>query len=403
MDAKTMGNNIALLRKAAGMTQSDLAQRLDISSKAVSKWENGQGYPDITTLPVLASVFGVSIDYLMLGEKRGITVAGNILVDIVKNIDLYPKPGMLVKLNEISRAVGGCAPNVAIDLAKIDRSIPISVIGKAGTDENGRFLISEMQKNGIDVEGVSFSETTPTSFTDVMSMPGGERTFFHKTGANGEFSIGDIDVKSLKCDIFHIGYIHLLDEFDKADSEYGTVMARLLNMVQAQGIKTSIDVVSSSGADYAAKVIPALKYSNYAIMNEVESCSVFGLEPYDENEKILKDNIRTAMVKMAECGVKDKVIIHSKPVSFIYDVRTESFTEVNSLKIPKEEIKGSVGAGDAFCAGCLYGLYNNMSDRQILEFSSAAAACNLFGADSVSGMRSRNGIFEVMEKYERLK
>ncbi len=402
MDAKTIGNSIAKLRKAAGMTQSELAAKLDVSSKAVSKWENGQGYPDITTLPALATVFGVTIDYIMLGEKRGITIAGNILVDTVKNIDIYPKQGMLVKINDISRAVGGCAPNVAIDLAKIDRSVPISVIGKAGTDENGRYLISEMQKNGIDVDGVTLSESTPTSFTDVMSMPGGERTFFHKKGANAEFGIDDIDVKSLNCNIFHIGYIHLLDEFDKEDKEYGTVMARLLCKIQKEGIKTSIDVVSDSGADYAAKVIPALKYSDYAIMNEVESCAVFGLEPYDENEVILKENIRTAMVKMAECGVKEKVIIHSKKVSFAYDVKTETFTEVNSLKIPKEEIKGSVGAGDAFCAGCLYGLYNNYNDKQLLEFSSAAAACNLFAANSVDGMKSKNEIVLMNEEYERM-
>jgi len=402
MDAKTMGNIIAKLRKGAGMTQSDLALKLDVSSKAVSKWENGQGYPDITTLPSLASVFGVTIDYLMLGEKRGVTVAGNLLVDIVKNIEYYPKQGMLVRMGDISRGVGGCATNVSINLARIDRSIPISVIGKVGTDENGRYILSELQKHGIDVEGVSFSETMPTSFTDVMSMPEGERTFFHKKGANVELSIDDIDVKNLNCDIFHIGYIHLLDEFDKPDEEYGTVMARLLCSVQREGIKTSIDVVSDSGADYAAKVIPSLKYSNYAIMNEVECCSIFNLEPYDENNRIITENIRTAMVKMAQCGVKDKVIIHSKKVSFVYDVRSESFTVVNSLKIPVNEIKGSVGAGDAFCAGCLHGLYNNYNDKQLLEFASAAAACNLFAPDSVSGMRTKGEIGLVSEKYPRI-
>lgn len=402
MDAKTMGNIIAKLRKGAGMTQSALALKLDVSSKAVSKWENGQGYPDITTLPSLASVFGVSIDYLMLGEKKGITVAGNVLVDIVKNIDIYPKPGMLVNLNEISYAVGGCAPNVAIDLAKIDRSIPLKVIGKIGKDENGRYILSQLQKNGIDVESVCFSDSTPTSFTDVMSMPSGERTFFHKRGANAEFGYDDIDVNGLNCDIFHIGYIHLLDEFDKPDEEYGTVMARLLCNVQSRGIKTSIDVVSDSAADYGAKVKPSLKYANYAIMNEVESCLTFGLEPYDLKEKLIEENVKTAMIKMAECGVKDKVIVHTKTVSFVYDVRSESFTRATSLKIPKEEIRGSVGAGDAFCAGCLYGLFNSYGDKQLLEFASAAAACNLFSANSVDGMRQRNEIMAMNEKYERL-
>ena len=402
MDTKTVGNTIARLRKENSMTQAELAEKLNISPKTISKWESGQGYPDITAFPNIASVFGVSVDYLMLGVKRGITIAGNILVDIVKNIDVYPKQGMLANVYEISQAVGGCAPNVAIDIARIDRSVPLSVLGKVGMDENGRFILSHLQKNGIDVEGVLFSETTPTSFTDVMSMPSGERTFFHKRGANAEFCVEDVNVKSLSCDIFHIGYIHLLDEFDKEDPEYGTNMARLLSYVQSEGIKTSIDVVSDSGADYGAKVIPALKYSNYAIMNEVEACATFNLESYDEEDNLLEENIKEAMVKMADSGVKDKVIIHTKTVSFVYDVKSEEFTKVYSLKIPKEEIKGSVGAGDAFCAGCLYGLFNDYNDKQILEFASAAAACNLFAANSVDGMRTKNEIVKMQSEYERL-
>jgi sugar/nucleoside kinase (ribokinase family) len=63
---------------------------------------------------------------------------------------------------------------------------------------------------------------------------------------------------------------------------------------------------------------------------------------------------------------------------------------------------GSVGAGDAFCAGCLYGLYNGWPDIQILEFASAAAASNLFAANSVDGMRTRGEILQLPAKYGRL-
>ena len=402
MDAKMIGKTIAALRKKKGLTQLELAKKLSVSDKAVSKWENGQGYPDITILPSLAASFGVSIDYLMLGERRGITIAGNIIADVVKNIDIYPQKGMLAYISDIDLAVGGCVPNTAIDLAKRDRRIPIYAYGKIGADEYGRYILSQLQKHGINTDGIQSSKNSATSFCDVMSMPSGERTFFHKRGANAEFGYDDIGVNGLNCDIFHIGYIHLLDEFDKPDEEYGTVMARLLCNVQSRGIKTSIDVVSDSAADYGAKVKPSLKYTNYAIMNEVESCLTFGLEPYDLKEKLIEENIKTAMIKMAECGVKDKVIVHTKTVSFVYDVRSESFTRATSLKIPKEEIRGSVGAGDAFCAGCLYGLFNSYGDKQLLEFASAAAACNLFSANSVDGMRQRNEIIAMNEKYERL-
>ena len=134
MNAKKIGDTIANLRKISGLTQLALAQKLDISDRTVSKWEKGQGYPDITIFPKLASLFGVSIDYLMLGEKKGISIAGNIITDVIKNIETYPTQGMMTYVSDISYAVGGCVPNTAIDLVKIDSSIPISAIGKVATD-----------------------------------------------------------------------------------------------------------------------------------------------------------------------------------------------------------------------------------------------------------------------------
>ena len=95
MDAKSIGQMIAKLRRKSGLTQSALAERLHISDKTVSKWESGYGYPEITQFPVLATLFGVSIDYLMTGERRGVTIAGNILTDLVKTVDTYPEKGML--------------------------------------------------------------------------------------------------------------------------------------------------------------------------------------------------------------------------------------------------------------------------------------------------------------------
>ena len=232
MDCKSIGATIAALRKKNAMTQWELAQKLDVTDKAVSRWENGQSYPDITLFPRLASLFGVTVDYLMQGEKKGIAIAGNLLLDIVKNIEKYPDMGMLAQITDVSYAVGGCVPNVGIDLSRMDPTIPISAVGKIGVDENGRFVLSQLQKNGINVSKVTFSKKSPTGFSDVMSVPSGERTFFHQRGANAEFSPDDVDIAALNCDLLHIGYILLLDRFDESDSEFGTVMARFLRDVQ---------------------------------------------------------------------------------------------------------------------------------------------------------------------------
>ena len=67
--AHSIGKTIAELRKSKGWTQVELAVKLGVSDKAVSKWESEGGFPEITQLPVLASIFDVSIDYLMTGKK----------------------------------------------------------------------------------------------------------------------------------------------------------------------------------------------------------------------------------------------------------------------------------------------------------------------------------------------
>lgn len=401
MDAKGIGASIASLRKKIGLTQAELAAKLNISDKAVSRWENGLGYPEVTQFPSLASIFGVTVDFLMTGERKGIVIAGNALADIVKNIDAYPNLGMLSNITSISQAVGGCAPNTAINLAKIDRSIPISVIGKIGDDDYGRFLLSQMSHYGIDCAKMVISQDKNTSFSDVMSLTSGERTFFHSRGANADFCPEDIDISSLNCSILHIGYILLLDAFDAEDKEYGTVMARFLHSVQQKGIKTSIDVVSDSTADYKAKIVPALKYCDYAVMNEVESGMISDLDAYNEDGSLNIENIRKTMELMASFGVKEKIIIHCKQAGFCLDVPTGNFTVVPSLEIPSEEIKGSVGAGDAYCSGCLYSIYNNLDDKKMLEFASSAAACNLFAENSIDGMKTKSEIEKLADKYGR--
>ena len=66
----TIGRRIAQLRKEQGMTQEELAPKLDVSSQAVSKWENDQSCPDISLLPKLAKLLGVTVDVLLSGEEE---------------------------------------------------------------------------------------------------------------------------------------------------------------------------------------------------------------------------------------------------------------------------------------------------------------------------------------------
>ena len=67
---KTLGTMIAELRKQHGMTQLELAEKMGVTDKAVSKWERDLSCPDINSIPNLAQILGVSVEELMQGKKE---------------------------------------------------------------------------------------------------------------------------------------------------------------------------------------------------------------------------------------------------------------------------------------------------------------------------------------------
>ena len=73
MEKKTIGGFIAALRKANGMTQKDLAEKLNVSDKTVSRWERDDGAPDLAVIPVIAEIFDVTCDELLRGERKSPT------------------------------------------------------------------------------------------------------------------------------------------------------------------------------------------------------------------------------------------------------------------------------------------------------------------------------------------
>ena len=85
------------------------------------------------------------------------------------------------------------------------------------------------------------------------------------------------------------------------------------------------------------------------------------------------------------------------PLIFDISLGRDSITSPS----PPDFIKGSVGAGDAYAAACLYGLYHNYENKELLEFASAAAACNLSAEDSISGMKSKSEIEKMQKTYKR--
>ena len=178
-----------------------------------------------------------------------------------------------------------------------------------------------------------------------------------------------------------------MDKVDGGDGE------KILKKAQAEGIKTSIDLVSENSDRYAL-VLPCLPYTDNLIINETEAGKIAGIEPTDEN-------LRAIAEKLKSFGVKERVIIHTPTVGVC--LSNEGFVCVPSYDLPNGFIKGTTGAGDAFCAGCLIGIYNGLSDEEILKLASGAAVAALSSADAISGMRSQAEIETLCKDMPRKK
>lgn len=177
----------------------------------------------------------------------------------------------------------------------------------------------------------------------------------------------------------------MLDKVDNGDG------LKILKKAKEKGINTSIDLVSENSDRYLM-IEPCLQYTDNLIVNEIEAGKLAGINPERKNiggiARTLKDK-----------GIKERVIIHMP--EFGACLSDGGYTEVPSFDLPKGYIKGTTGAGDAFCAGALYGIYKGFADKEILEFASMCAAVSLRKPDAVSGLTDFNSICKFCSNFVR--
>ena len=147
----SLGKRIAQKRRAAGLTQETLAEKLGVSAQAVSKWENDQSCPDIALLPDIAKTFGISIDELMTVECSAVALLPKEeqkpLEQLTMRIKILSADGDKVRCNlpmmlvKLSMEIGaGILPHMSnsdgmemlkgIDMNKLVEMVEMGMIGK---------------------------------------------------------------------------------------------------------------------------------------------------------------------------------------------------------------------------------------------------------------------------------
>ncbi len=333
-------------------------------------------------------------------SRKGLLAGGNWIVDQVKLVDVYPQRETLANIRSEYKGTGGSPYNVVMDLAKLGAPFPLYGAGLVGKDAFGQYILDDCKRHKVDTRQLRVTPSAPTSYTDVMTEEQGRRrTFFHCRGANALWDGAGLDFTKIKARIFHLGYLLLLDALDAPDKNHGTRGAAMLAKAQKAGMKTSVDVVSEDSDRFNRVVAPALKHVDYCILNEIEAGKTAGFKIRRQDGSLDTVALRHAAGALLQMGVREVVIIHFPEGGFAR-TRDGEDTWQPSLNLPPKYIAGTAGAGDAFCAGALYGLHEGWELQKSLLAGVCAAAASLADPTCTAGMKPLATVLALAKKYK---
>jgi sugar/nucleoside kinase (ribokinase family) len=331
--------------------------------------------------------------------RRGILAGGNWIVDRVKLIDVYPQPEQLANITREFIGTGGGPYNLLLDLAQSGAPFPLVGAGLVGQDPAGTAILKDCRRWKIDPRLIGQTSQSFTSYTEVMTeQASGRRTFFHARGVNALWDGKGLDFKKTTARIFHLGYLLALDALDVADEKFGTRAGKLLAAAQAAGLKTSADVVSEDSDRFAQLVRPALKYVDYFIVNEIEAGKTAGFKVRTPDGRLDTVALRHAAGALLQQGVRELVVIHFPEGALARNRRGEDVWQP-ALQLPPKYIAGTAGAGDAFCAGVLWGLHEGWDLSRALLTGVCLAAASLSDPTCTAGVKSLNTSLALAKKH----
>lgn len=309
-------------------------------------------------------------------SESGVLCGGCWLVDINKVIDHWPAEEGVASICEESMQSGGPGMNLAVNLKRLGAQYPVVGVGLVGDDAQGTFILERCKRYGIDASHIGVQQGARTSYTDALiNRLNGKRTFFHSQGANRlltpeHFNFTDLDVR-----LFHLGAPGLHDGMDAPCGGEANGWAYLFKKARAAGFRTNLELVSVRAELLVELARPCLPHLDFMIVNDVEAGAVAGVPTMQGAETDL-DGVQEAAANLLKRGVHEMVAIHFPKGCVIARPGYEPLV-IFSINIPREKIICSVGAGDAFASGLLFGILEGMDLEQAARLGHAAAAVNL--------------------------
>ena len=299
---------------------------------------------------------------------------GNIVADhVCAPVDKLPRAGELVMTRKLSLSIGGCASNVAVDLAKL--GLRSAVVGRVGTDPLGQYLRDALTAAGVDATHVKASPEDQTSATLVINVAGEDRRFIHDLGGNAALDGSSIPDELIRgCRAVYLGGFTIMPRLTGAD------VARVFRTARQSGIPTVLDVVLAGPEVDWNNLATALKETDVFLPNVDEGRLLTGSDdPWKQADRFLEAGAQTVVITLGGAGAilctnKFRLRAHAHSVPFV----------------------DGTGSGDAFAAGFISGLLEQLPPEVCLQRGSA------LGASCVRMAGATTGVFNLAELQDYL-
>ena len=277
--------------------------------------------------------------------------------------------GQLVDTIRLSPA--GTAGGTAVVLARLGAEV--RGFGAVGTDPIGDTLLALLAREGVDVSGLVRKGEVQTSASIIPVRPNGDRPAWHCIGANGAFTLDDLDLDALA----GITHLHL------GGPEFlgGEAAGKLLARARAQGATTSVDLLAPGDPGMLEWIADCLPHADYLLPNDEQVLGFTGAGSLEEGARAL-----------LETGVGCIAVTQGARGALV--VTADAVVEVPAYGV---EVVDTTGCGDAFSAGFLRGISLGRDARDAARLGCATAAQVAQGVGTDHGSYSLEDVLAFME------
>jgi len=296
-----------------------------------------------------------------------VLVAGEINPDLILTGDVEPVFGQVEKLVDCAGlSIGSSSVIFACGAARL--GLKVAFVGKCGNDVFGRFMLGEMSQRGVDIEHVIVTEDGSTGISVILNR-GSDRAILTYPGLIPSLRAEDVSDNLLR----QARHLHVASYFLQKSLQPG--LPQLFKRARDIGLTTSLDTNYDPTEQWTG-FDELLAVTNVFLPNDAEACSLARAGDFHQAADRLSEKVEILVVKLGAQGAAG--------------VWRGQKVEVPSIPV---QVVDTVGAGDSFDAGFIYGYLNGWEFQKSLRL---AAACGALSVQQAGGTAGQPTLHEAL-------